>query len=536
MLGLYCLSSGIVMNELINEGARSIILASGTLAPHDSFEAEMKISFPLKLENGHVIKNHQILFRSIHKGPSNVILNSKFSNKDNKAYLNEIGECLCTFAEHSEGGLLAFFPSYSLLDSCIKNWNSSTGLIKQISSFKKVFVEASDKYKFDSEIKGYSDQIRRDPVRGAIFLAVCRGKASEGVDFSGDLGRTVLIFGIPYASPKDSKVELKRLYLTENIKYGFDGNKWYNQQASRAVNQAIGRVIRHKDDYGSIFLMDERFNDSYKRFLPSWTRKYFEASSIYEIPQLLSNFYNKAKELLPIAPKEVIYNKKVVKVSKIVSKIDMSSSTTFSTVSTGMSSSTTMNSIPSLTTMERLNQIKLPPVAYMSPTKVRTKRDAFSPLVVKTVKKQVQKTTLNYTNSMKILVGDVSVIDKNSVFLDKVIMIFNDQQKNTFERIIFKHRRLFKEEFFTIFRKLFCGGEERIVKLKLDHLSHSNGTYEFIEELVLMMGLRGDTRPIWREMFFSLRKFLKAVERSEFEAYVSSSDQAFFCKFFKPDP
>lgn len=36
------------------------------------------------------------------------------------------------------------------------------------------------------------------------------------------------------------------------------GREWYRQQASRAVNQAIGRVIRHKDDYGAIILCDTR--------------------------------------------------------------------------------------------------------------------------------------------------------------------------------------------------------------------------------------------------------------------------------------
>ena len=36
------------------------------------------------------------------------------------------------------------------------------------------------------------------------------------------------------------------------------GQEWYRQQAFRAVNQAVGRVIRHKDDYGAIFLCDHR--------------------------------------------------------------------------------------------------------------------------------------------------------------------------------------------------------------------------------------------------------------------------------------
>ena len=37
------------------------------------------------------------------------------------------------------------------------------------------------------------------------------------------------------------------------------GQDWYAQQASRAVNQAMGRVIRHVHDYGAIIFADERF-------------------------------------------------------------------------------------------------------------------------------------------------------------------------------------------------------------------------------------------------------------------------------------
>lgn len=51
------------------------------------------------------------------------------------------------------------------------------------------------------------------------------------------------------------------------------GREWYRQQASRAVNQAIGRVIRHRQDFGAILLCDTRFNspDSLNQ-LPVWVR------------------------------------------------------------------------------------------------------------------------------------------------------------------------------------------------------------------------------------------------------------------------
>lgn len=44
-------------------------------------------------------------------------------------------------------------------------------------------------------------------------------------------------------------------------------------QATRAVNQAIGRVIRHQHDYGAILLLDTRFTSpKMKSSLSLWLR------------------------------------------------------------------------------------------------------------------------------------------------------------------------------------------------------------------------------------------------------------------------
>lgn len=52
------------------------------------------------------------------------------------------------------------------------------------------------------------------------------------------------------------------------------GDEWYFLEAMRAINQAIGRVIRHKNDYGAILLCDQRFNQSrQKTHLSSWVQR-----------------------------------------------------------------------------------------------------------------------------------------------------------------------------------------------------------------------------------------------------------------------
>lgn len=38
-----------------------------------------------------------------------------------------------------------------------------------------------------------------------------------------------------------------------------DGQAWYDEQAYRALNQGIGRCIRHSRDYGAILLLEARF-------------------------------------------------------------------------------------------------------------------------------------------------------------------------------------------------------------------------------------------------------------------------------------
>lgn len=62
----------------------------------------------------------------------------------------------------------------------------------------------------------YYQKIQDPNLKGAIFMAVCRGKVSEGLDFANANGRAVLVTGLPFPPLKDPRVILKQRYLDEN--------------------------------------------------------------------------------------------------------------------------------------------------------------------------------------------------------------------------------------------------------------------------------------------------------------------------------
>ena len=87
-----------------------------------------------------------------------------------------------------------------------------------------------------------------------------------------------------YPPYKDPRIVLKREYLEETRRRehrGLTGQEWYTLQSSRAVNQAIGRVIRHRHDYGAIIFCDHRFaNQRSIEGLPVWVRPYVKVSNV----------------------------------------------------------------------------------------------------------------------------------------------------------------------------------------------------------------------------------------------------------------
>lgn len=88
---------------------------------------------------------------------------------------------------------------------------------------------------------------------------------SEGIDFKDEQARLVIIVGVPLPNIFDPYVVIKREILEKREP------KWLDKVSIRAVNQAIGRVIRHAKDYGSIVLIERRYQMSnYNCLISKW--------------------------------------------------------------------------------------------------------------------------------------------------------------------------------------------------------------------------------------------------------------------------
>ncbi|MGD0204101.1 MAG: ATP-dependent DNA helicase [Candidatus Bathyarchaeia archaeon] len=104
---------------------------------------------------------------------------------------------------------------------------------------------------------------------GAVFLGVQGGRTSEGVDFPGNQMNSVIVVGVPYATPTP-RVKAQIDYY-EKCFPGFGREYGYVLPAMKKASQAAGRPIRTLDDRGAIVFLDYRFATNYCRgFLPSW--------------------------------------------------------------------------------------------------------------------------------------------------------------------------------------------------------------------------------------------------------------------------
>ncbi|KAM0905112.1 hypothetical protein ACQ4PT_017554 [Festuca glaucescens] len=219
VMSLWCLNPAVVFQD-IADLTQSVILTSGTLSPMGSFASELGVQFDACMEAPHVIDADSQVFASVlSSGPTTHRLNASYKTADAYSFQDELGASIEEICRIVPGGALVFFPSYKLLDKLKVRW-TQTGQWARLNAQKPVFVEPrGSTEELEPVLNGYYNAIlgkvplkkgrggaeqivknrvrkntQQEPARGAAFLAVCRGKVSEGIDFSDDNARVVVSF------------------------------------------------------------------------------------------------------------------------------------------------------------------------------------------------------------------------------------------------------------------------------------------------------------------------------------------------------
>ncbi|SCU78175.1 LAME_0A03576g1_1 [Lachancea meyersii CBS 8951] len=283
----------------IVQESKCVLLAGGTMEPISDFKTtllpfvdEDRIStfsckhvIPKENLNTFIIGNH---------------FEFTFDKREDSKMLTELHELLLRLATFIPDGMVVFMPSYKFLESLLKFWRSSFKLTDKLG-LKRVFHEESGNPDVFAQ---YADHIRLKDG-GAILFAVVSGRLSEGINFTDELARAVIMVGLPFPNVFSGELIIKRKHLEQKVVRNggtsrdatLVAREFYENMCMKAVNQSIGRAIRHAKDYANIYLIDKRYkSDHIQQKLSNWVQERISSSTeLKEILELSEDWYRTRK-------------------------------------------------------------------------------------------------------------------------------------------------------------------------------------------------------------------------------------------------
>jgi len=290
----------------IVSSARAVILAGGTMSPLEAYSHQLFPYLPetqlTTLSCGHIIPRTSLLVRAVTSDASGP-LEFNYKTRSSTSTMQRLGEALLAVAKKVKGGMVVFFASYAYLELVRKQWEVD-GTSSRIGAAKATFWD-SRAVAVEETFKTYGEAIVADEDRGALLFSVIGGKLSEGINFSDALGRCVVVVGLPFPNLETPEWRAKGAFLDGRAeerdgKVGgagggvSGGGKASREHAEnvcmRAVNQAIGRAIRHKGDWASILLFDSRYGQArVQKKLPGWIKESLPDGSIGRVDGVVSD-------------------------------------------------------------------------------------------------------------------------------------------------------------------------------------------------------------------------------------------------------
>ncbi|MFZ3169433.1 MAG: helicase C-terminal domain-containing protein [Candidatus Methanoperedens sp.] len=207
------------------------------------------------------------------------------ANRDDKTNYKK---CIDMFITDIPGNIALFFTSYQMKRDYSTDCNDIT------KKNKKEF--------FDQE-NGIADEIfekfkNAGKNKGGVLIALCGGTLSEGKDYRGDALKGAMMIGLPLG-PRGTFQEMKDEYYIG--RYGVNNGDFiaYRLPAMNKALQALGRVIRDRDETGILILADSRFTkeDKYsvRQYLPSWIKNEMILCNSLQIGDIIRNWIKNTK-------------------------------------------------------------------------------------------------------------------------------------------------------------------------------------------------------------------------------------------------
>ncbi len=270
--------------------AKAVLLLGGTMQPFAHFTRQLFPAVPADrvrfFECGHVVPPTNVLALALATGPSGRELKFTYSRRGSSDLIDELGRALGNLFKVVPQGVVVFFPSFAYKHAVEQRW-AQTGQSTRMGKTKRVIWESrgATPHELLAEYKAAIDA-PTNKQSGAALMCVVGGKLSEGINFSDGLARCVAVVGMPYPNSQD--VELKEKIKWIDAKFAdaapqsdkafgahaSPGSQYYENLCMRAVNQSIGRSIRHKGDFAAIVLIDSRYQQTrIAGQIPAWIRE-----------------------------------------------------------------------------------------------------------------------------------------------------------------------------------------------------------------------------------------------------------------------
>ncbi|KAF2653464.1 ATP-dependent RNA helicase-like protein chl1 [Lophiostoma macrostomum CBS 122681] len=306
----------------IVENARAVVLAGGTMSPMSDYEQHL-LSYldPSRITTlscGHVIPSSNLLAVPVVRTVDGTEFDFTFEKRNSDKTMIDLANAIMSTVQKIPDGVVVFFPSYSYLDKCSAAWKrmrleapvNSPSYWDALLKIKPIFLETrsqrqtsdapttSKEIAVNSVLDSYGAAIATGKGRGALLFAVIGGSLSEGINFNDALGRGVIVVGLPFPNPHSAEWKAKTQYISMKASaQGQDGKAaardFYENTCMRAVNQCIGRAIRHRNDYAAILMLDRRYSaPRIQAKLPRWIRSSLaNGAGVREVEKSLDEFF-----------------------------------------------------------------------------------------------------------------------------------------------------------------------------------------------------------------------------------------------------